>query len=128
MAAPTRVKVRNVTVVAYEVNDKVQLAVDVEPGDQLQYTGATSRGQSVMTKLPIDALEADGIALRKGYAGERGFDVGLHGEMDGFSGLVPGTPYFPSGAIAGGLDSTVVVDATIRVKAVKTTRIRFCYV
>lgn len=126
MAAITRVKARPCTPVGYEVVDKAQLSVDVVAGDLLKYTGASSDGQSVIGKAAAGATEVDGIALQDGYAGERGFSVGIQGEMDGFSGLTPGAALYPSGAVAGGIDT--VAAGAIRMKAVKTTRIRYNFV
>jgi hypothetical protein len=108
------------------VVDKVELTEAVTAGDLLNYTGTQSDGQARASKAPAGATEADGIALQDGYAGERGFSMGVQGEMDGFSGLTPGAALYPSGAVAGGLDTTAA--GAIRVKAVKTTRIRYNFV
>ena len=129
MAAVTRVKARPVTPVGYEVVDKVALSEDVVAGDELVYTGTTTNGFPVMGEAPITGItEAHGIALQNGFLGQEGFDVGIQGEMDGFSGLVPGAPLYPSTATAGSLDTTPIAAATVRVRAVKTTRIRYNYV
>jgi hypothetical protein len=129
MAAVTRVKARPVTPVGYEVVDRCVLSEDVTAGDLLKYTGATTNGQPVMSKAPTAGItEADGIALQNGYSGQAGFDVGIQGEMDGFSGLTPGNPLYPSTATAGSIDTTAIAGATVRIKAVRTTRIRFCFV
>lgn len=128
MAAVNRVKARNCTVVGYEVNDKVQLSEDVVAGDLLKFTGVEVNGMSVMGKAAAGATDADGMAIKDGYAGQRGFDVAIHGEADGFSGLVPGTYYYPSGAVAGGLDTVKPAGAPDRIKAVRTTRLRFLFV
>lgn len=122
MAAVTRVKGRPVTPVGYEVVDPGLAAEDFEAGDQAKLTAAG------WVKLPAGADEADGIALQKYYAGQGGCSFGIHGEMDGFSGLTPGTRLYPSASVAGGLDTTAVSGATVRVKAVTATRIRYCYV
>lgn len=122
MAAVTRVDAHPVTPVGYEVNDKGLLTEDCIAGDQLKNTAAG------WTKLPGGALEADGIALMDGYAGDRGFSIGLQGEMDGFSGLTRGDPLYPSATVAGGLDTTAPTGATIRVRAATATRIRFSFV
>ena len=129
MAAVNRVKARNVTPVGYEVNDKVALSEDVTAGDQLVYTGTTVNGFPVMGKAPTSGIkEAHGIAIKNGLQGEEGFDVGLQGEMDGFSGMTPGADLYPSTGTAGGLDTTAITGATVRVRAVKATRIRYNYV
>jgi hypothetical protein len=126
MAAATRVKARPCTPVGYEVVDKVELTVDVTAGDLLKYTGASNDGQAKVGLAAAGATEADGIALQDGYAGQRGFSMGIQGEMDGFSALTPGQALYPSGAVAGGLDT--VAAGAIRVKSVKTTRIRYNFV
>ncbi len=140
MAAVNRVKARPCTPVGYEVVDKVQLDGDVVAGDLLTYTGDVSEGQSVMEKAPAGTVEAHGIALQDGYEGQRGFSVGIQGEMDGFSGLTPGDPLFPSDAVAGGLDDSapefygaatdpaVSVPASARIRAVTASRIRYNFV
>lgn len=126
MAAVTRVKGRPCTPVGYEVVDKVELAGDVVAGDLLKLNGSMSGGQPIATKAAAGATEADGIALQDGYAGQRGFSMGIQGEMDGFSGMTPGTPLYPSASVAGGLDTTAA--GAIRVKAVTDTRIRYSFV
>lgn len=126
MAAVTRVKARPCTPVGYEVVDKVELGEAVTAGDLLKYNGSTNDGQSIVVKAAAAATEADGIALQDGFSGQRGFSMGLHGEMDGFSGMTPGTALYPSATVAGGLDTTAA--GAIRVKAVKAARIRYNFV
>jgi hypothetical protein len=126
MAAATRVKARPCTPVGYEVVDKVELTADVVAGDLMKYSGASNDGQSKAGLAAAGATEADGIALQDGYAGQRGFSMGIQGEMDGFSGLTPGQALYPSAAVAGGLDTTAA--GAIRVKSVRTTRIRYSFV
>lgn len=122
MAAVTRVKARHVTPVNYEVVDKGLAAEAITAGDLVKNTA------SGWVKLPGGELEAHGIALKDYYAGQDGCDFGIQGEMDGFSGLTPGAPLYPSASVAGGLDTTAVVGATIRVRAAKATRIRYNFV
>jgi len=76
--------------------------------------------------LAAGQTEPDGIALQDFAAGQGGISVGIQGEMDGFSALVPGTALYPSGAVAGGLDTTAA--GVIRIKAATTTRIRYSFV
>lgn len=133
MAAVTKVKVRPVTPVAYEVNDKGTLVVDVLAGDLLIITA------SGWDKATTSTPEAHGIALLDGFAGGVA-SVGIQGEMDGFSGLTPGNTLYPSGSVAGGIDTTattyysaattpaVAVPAIPRIRAVSATRIRYCFV
>lgn len=120
MAAVTRVKARPCTPVGYEVVDKGVLTADVVAGDLLK------NGASGWAKAAAGATEADGIALQDGYAGQAGFSVGIQGEMDGWSGMTPGTALYPSGSVAGGLDTTAA--GAIRVKAATATRIRYNFV
>lgn len=119
-AAVSRGTVRVCTPVGYEVVDKGTATESMVAGDLVK-NGASGWG-----KCPAGATEADGIALKNYYAGQQGCDFGIHGEMDGFSGLTPGTPLYPSGATAGGLDTTAA--GLIRVKAVTSTRIRYNFV
>ncbi|HEY0006927.1 MAG TPA: hypothetical protein VGB17_19260 [Pyrinomonadaceae bacterium] len=128
MAAVTRVKARPCTPVGYEVVDRVELAEDVVAGDLLVFTGAMSEGQAVMEKAGTSEIEPDAIALQDEFAGKRGYSVGIQGEMDGFSGMTPKTPLYPSGSTAGGLDTTAPEGAVIRIKAVTATRIRYNFV
>jgi hypothetical protein len=111
-----------VTPVGYEVVDKGKLTQDVVAGDLL------TLGASGWSKAAAGAAEAHGIALQNGYNGQAGFSVGIQGEMDGFSGMTPGAPLFPSGSVAGGLDTTQPTDAVARVRAVTATRIRYNFV
>lgn len=120
MAAITRVKARPCTPVGYEVVDKGNLTENVTAGDLLK------NGANGWSRLAAGATEADGIALQDGFAGQRGFDVGIQGEMDGFSGMVPGTPIYPSPAVAGGLDDEAA--GAIRIKAATASRIRYSFV
>lgn len=129
MAAVTRVKARSCSPTGYEVNDKGQAKVAIGAGDLLVLTSDTpDRGfDSVWTKAPITGItEADGIALTNAAAGQV-VSVGIQGEMDGFAGMTRG-PIYPSTATAGGLDSTAIANATVRIKAVTPTRIRFNFV
>jgi len=111
----------------YEVNDTCELAEDVAAGDLLEYTGAMKSGQPVMQKSATGE-DPDGIALMSGKQGERGFDVGIQGEMDGFSGLTPGALLFSSTATAGDIDDASGSGTAAPVKAVRKTRIRYSFV
>lgn len=128
MAAVTRTKARPVTPVGYEVVDKVTLGADVVAGDQLIYNGSTSNGLSVMVKATTSTIEAHGIALQDGYNGQSGFSVGIQGEIDGFSGMTPGTLLYPSASVAGGTDTTAPEDAVARMRAVTASRIRYNFI
>lgn len=122
MAAVTRTKARPVTPVGYEVVDKGTLTEDVIAGDLLK------NGANGWAKLAAGQTEPDGIALQDGYAGQGGASIGIQGELDGFAGLTPGTPLYPSASVAGGLDTDAVAGATIRIKAARATRIRYNFV
>ncbi|HYP18611.1 MAG TPA: hypothetical protein VEY08_00950 [Chloroflexia bacterium] len=129
MAAVTVVKARYVTPVNYEVIDKCVLSEAVVAGDQLVFTGTVTNGLPVMSKAPTAGItEAHGMAIKDGYAAQEGFEVLIQGEMDGFSGLTPGNPIYPSTATAGKLDTTAIASATVRVRAIRATRIRVSYV
>ena len=133
MAAVTVVKARPVSPPAYEVNDKGQAAVAFTAG-QLLCLSTTTPGngfEKVWQLAPTSGItEAQGVALMDAKAGGIA-SVGIQGEMDGFSGLTPGptqSPLYPSTAVAGGLDTTAIVSATVRIRAVTTTRIRYSFV
>lgn len=121
MAAVTRVKARPCAPAGYEVNDKGVLAEAVVAGDLL-VNGADGWA------LADEAAEAHGIALQDGYAGQAGFSIGIQGEMDGFSGMTPGTDLYPSATVAGGIATDAVVGATVRIRAVTASRIRYNFV
>lgn len=126
MAAVVRVKPRHVAPVGYEWIDICELTEDVVAGDFLEFTGVMSDNLPLMRKLPAGAsAEPDGIALKDGYAGQRGLDYGIHCEMDGFSGLTPGDLVFSSAAVAGGQDTAANGTAPVSGKAIKPSRIRF---
>jgi hypothetical protein len=120
VAAVTRVKARPCTPVGYEVVDVGTVTEAVVAGDLLKNT------VNGWTKLAAEAVEADGIALQDYYAGQGGCSIGIHGEIDGFSGMTPGTPLYPSGAVAGGIDTTAA--GVIRMKATTASRIRYSFV
>lgn len=122
MAAITRVDCHPVTPVGYEFNDVGVLTEDVVAGDLL------TLGASGWSKAVGGAIEAHGIALKDGFSGQRGFDVGIHGEIDGFSGMTPGTLLYPSASVAGGLDTTQPTLGPGRIRAVSATRIRFNFI
>lgn len=130
MAAVTVVKARPVSPPAYEVNDKGQAAVAFTAG-QLLVLSSTTPGngfEKVWALAPITGItEAQGIALMDAKAGGI-VSVGIQGEMDGYSGLTPGAPLYPSTATAGGIDTTAIASSTVRVRAVTTTRIRYNFV
>jgi hypothetical protein len=100
MSAIVRVKARPCTPVGYEVVDKGTLVEAVVAGDLL------TNGASGWSKAATGTVEAHGIALQDGYATQSGFSVGIQGEMDGFSGMTPGTALYPSASVAGGLDTS----------------------
>jgi hypothetical protein len=137
MAAVTRVKARPVSPPGYEVNDKGQAAAAIVAGDLLIITNATPGNgfERVWDKATTTTDNAHGIALMDAKAGAI-VSVGIQGEMDGFSGLTPGAPLYPSTAVAGGLDTTApdfvattpAVPAIPNVRAVTASRIRYNFV
>lgn len=127
MASVTRSSPHFVSPPGHEVTDKCELSEDVSAGDLLAYTGAMSAGQPVMQKCPTGD-EPDGIALKDGKSGKRGFDVGIVGEMDGFSGLSPGADLYASTTTPGDIDDASGSGTAAPIKAVRKTRIRFSFV
>jgi hypothetical protein len=127
MAAINRVKARPASPGGYEVNDSGTYTEAVVAGDQLIINGVSANGQKTWGKAGLAVKEGHGIALLDGYLGGVA-DVGIQGEMDGYSGLTPGQDLYPSTATAGGIDTTAVAAATVRVRAVSDTRIRYSYV
>lgn len=126
MAAVVRVKPRHVAPVGYEWIDVCELTEGVVSGDFLEFTGVMNDNLPLMRKLPAGAnAEPDGIALKDGYAGQRGFDYGIHCEMDGFSGGTPGDLVYSSAAVAGGQDNAANGTAPVSGKFIKPSRIRF---
>lgn len=137
MAAITRVKARPVAPVGYEVNDKGQAAAAIVAGDLLVITNGTPGNgfDKVWDKAPTSTVNAHGIALMDCAAGQV-VSVGIQGELDGYSGMTPGAAAYPSGSVAGGLDTTApsyaattpVVPAIPNIRSVTATRIRFNFV
>lgn len=110
----------------YEVNDKSRTATPlldaVVAGDLL------ALGSTGWAKTATSAIDAHGIALRVGYAGEIGFDIGVQGEMDGFSGLTAGANLYPSLTTAGKIETVGNTGALVHMRAVGATRIRYNFV
>ena len=127
MAAVTIVKARATSPAGYEVNDTAILAADMSAGTQVVYNGSVSGGLAVVAKAGTSATEAHAILLEDGKAGDA-VSIGIQGEMDGFSGLTPGTALYPSGSTAGGIDTTAPSGATIRMRAVTASRVRFSFI
>lgn len=127
MADITAVRPRPCTPAGYEFNDVCEVASDVSAGDLLVYTGAMSGSMAVMDVAAVDAAEVHGIALQDAKDGDRGVDVGIIGEMDGYAGLTPGTKLFRSGTTAGAIGDTAVATQTARIKAVTDSRIRYSF-
>ena len=129
MAALTLGTLNPVTIVGYEVNDRGQAATDITRGQLLSITTATPAAgfSAVWDKAATTVTDPAGIALMDCKAGGT-VSVGIHGEMDGYTGLTPGTFVYPSGTVAGGIDTTKPSGAVERIRAVSTTRIRFCFV
>jgi hypothetical protein len=96
------------------------LLEDVVRGDELKLTSTGYRKREAGER-------ADGIALMDGRDGQTGFDIGVIGELDGFSGLTPGASLYPDADTEGGLSTDVLDDFVPQVKAIRATRIRFNY-
>lgn len=135
MADITVVGARPCTPAGYEFNDVAESDGGWAAGDLLVYTGDMSGSMAVMEKAAADATRADGIALQAAADGDRGCDVGIVGEMDGFSGLTPGTALFVSADNAGKIGTTAptlfattpAVTAPSQVRAVTDTRVRYSF-
>lgn len=121
MAAVTKVAPLSVAPTGYEVNDKGMTTEAIARADQIII------GASGISKCTAGSIECHGIALKAAAVGML-VEYGVHGEMDGFSGLTPGAPLYPSATVAGGLDTTATATPIVRVRAVTATRIRFAYV
>lgn len=122
-------KIRPATRVGFAVNDKGQAKSAIAAGDLVVITAdVPSRAyETVYDKAPITGIaEAHGIALKPAVAGGL-VEVGLLGEMDGFSGLTPGAPLYPSTATPGGIDTTAIAGAPVRARAVTSTLIRYSF-
>lgn len=130
MAAVTRVKARPCTPAAYEVVERAAtLTANVTAGDLL------TLGASGWSPAAAGTTAAHGIALQDGYAGQGDASVGIQGEMDGFSGMTPGAPLYPSPSVAGGIDTTAptiattpAVPITADIRAVTASRIRYRFI
>lgn len=123
-------RIRSATRVGYEVNDKGQAKTAIAAGDLVVITAdAPARGyETVYDRAPITGItEAHGIALKPAVAGGT-VEVGIKGEMDGFTGLVPGTPLYPSTATVGGIDTTAIAGAPVRARAVTPTLVRYSFI
>ena len=136
MAAVTKGNLRPVIVPGYEVNDKGQAKVAIAKGDLLiMVTDTPANGfERVWDKATTSTTTAHGIALMDAKIGGI-VSVGIQGEMDGFTGLTVGAPLFPSGSVAGGIDTTAptafattpAVTATPNIRATTATRIRYSF-
>jgi hypothetical protein len=141
MAAVTRVLARPVSPPGYEVNDKAQAAAALTAGDLVSITSATpARGfDKVVDLLPTADAPTDKktyVVLMDCPAGGVA-NISDDCEMDGWSGMTPGNPLYPSGSAAGGIDTSaptfysagttpaVAVPARARMWALTATRIRF---
>jgi hypothetical protein len=104
MAAVARdgTKIGNVLVIATDKTYReTPLLVDCERGQRLKLT-------STGWRLASAGERANGVAMKKGHAGQVGFDILTIGEQDGYSGLTPGVSLYPSATLDGELDTTAV--------------------
>lgn len=126
MAAVTKGTLHPVSPPGYEVNDKGQAAAAIAKGDLLVITSATPGNgfEKVWDKAPTSTVDPAGIALMDATAGGM-VSVGVHGEMDGYSGLTRGARLYPSASVAGGIDTTALAGTIVIVRAVTATRIRY---
>ncbi len=141
MAAVTVTAFRPVSPPAYEVNDRGQAAVAITKGQLLIVTAATpgTGYEYVVGLATTTTTDPHGIALMDAAAGSL-VSIGVQGEADGYTGLTPGAPLYPSTTVAGGIDTVapvyynaattpaVNVPATPRIRALTATRIRYSFV
>lgn len=114
-------KVRNVTPVGYEFYDKGTATEAILTGQLVKI------GASGVSLNPAGGLEPSGIAIRDAIAGGV-VEFARDAEIDGFTGLTPGTRLFVSASVAGGMDDTrAAAPANTtqhpRIEAVTATRI-----
>jgi hypothetical protein len=126
MAAITRVAPLHVSPPAYEVIDRGRATEAIAVSDQIVIAGNSGSEQRV-SKCAAGAIECHGIALNSATA-EGLVEYGVQGEMDGFSGLTPGAPLYPSASTAGVIDTTATATPIARVRAILPTRIRYSFV
>src|SRR5690606_7696910 len=84
--------------------NRIRVGVATEAISKGQLVAKTASGYSV---LAAGQPYASGIALKDYYAGQKGCDFGITGEMDGFAanGNTVGAFLYPSASVAGGIDS-----------------------
>jgi hypothetical protein len=106
----------------YHYNDvtskELPLLEDVMPADLLKLTPDGWRRTQ-------PGERANGIAFKKGRAGQAGFDFGIVGEMANFDGLNPGDPLYPSPSVPGGMDTTPVAGFIPQILCNAVTGIRY---
>lgn len=96
------------------------LLVEVHRGQELKLTNTGWR-------LREAGERADGMAMKYGVAGARGFDILVIGEMDGYTGLTTGARLYPDAAANGELNTTAVVGFNAMVKVLRPSRIQVNY-
>lgn len=129
MPQVTRVKPLLVSPPGYEVVDVGTATEAISRGMLVRQTAAG------WSKAPAGATDASGVALQDYYLGQGGCDFLVQGEMDGYSGLTPGDPLYPSATVAGNIQTEVLtvattppVPVTARMRAATASRIRFNFV
>jgi len=130
MAAVTKSNLRPVTPVGYEVVDRGQAKTAMAVGDLVVINTDTpgNGNEKVFAKAPITGItEAHGIVMVAAVAGGP-VTVGVQGEMDGYSGLTSGGALYPSTETAGETDTTAISGATVRMRAISATRVRYSFV
>jgi hypothetical protein len=126
MAAVTKGTVKYVTPAGMGFTDRGQAATDMLVGDLLIIATTTPNTgfEKVYQKAPVSTVDPAGIVIQDCKAGEP-VNVGVIGELEGYTGLTPGAPLYSSPSVVGGIDTVLVTGAIGRVRAVSTTRIRF---
>lgn len=104
MADVTADNLRDVTPAAWERNDNCDatpIADACEVGDLVKLVN----GEFVLN--PVNSTEADGVVLIKTYADQKNPSIGLHPEIDGYTGLTPGALVYRSADNPGKVSTTV---------------------
>ena len=103
----------------YIMHERADAAIAL--GDQIIET-ATG-----VAKAAAGATSAHGMAISAAVAGEQ-VDYIKQGEVSGFTGLVRGAQLYPSATVAGGLQTDVVANAAVQVRANNDTSVFVNYV
>ena len=113
-------KVRPCVPVGYEVVSDVRVVTENVTAGDLLILGPNGWSRST-NATPANKR---GFAAQDYAAGRADCSIFTSGELDGFTGLVPGDPLYPS-ATAGAIDTTALAGFVGLIHAVSATRIAF---